>query len=600
MAKRIHIQHFHTTTATTIPDAVKTDLYDGEIGLVLTDGSEKIFFNNSADELITISSDDSNNNKFAGKEHTHARLTFTSGSTVGFNTAAYQPSTATASIGIVIPTKLSHLTNDTGTITGITAGSGLTGGGIVLSGETGVTLNVGAGTGISVSADTVAIDSAYQNRITSGVTAYGWGNHADAGYAKDTKLTSHTSDNNIHVTAAQKTFWTDAATRFNTFISGDTNDALDTLVEIQEFLSGDTTGSVSLISKVNENTNNINTLSKNLSIHSAVTAGQYTAGSVSRYGHVTLVSGDLKNYAELQEGLAASHSHTHSQYLTSETYKGTISGVTAGGGLTGGGTVSSGSTVVTLSHGDTSSVDTGTTFGSTSNVTGSNGTTVTIPNFKVDGYGHVISAGTITYTSKDTDTKVTSVGNHYTPASSTTKNVNATEIITGLSMDAAGHVTAVNKGSYTIAKSVPSDAVFTDTHHTGKTIVTSASTATTTASTVSDNSVRLNHIENGTVRSSVLLKSDSFCNVKGTAGNEITFSVVTGTSLTSVARGDHSHSSYVNQNAFSNVVVNGVTIAADTTTDTLALVAGESIVLTPDTTNDKITIAITDISCGTF
>ena len=50
----------------------------------------------------------------------------------------------------------------------------------------------------------------------------------------------------------------------------------------------------------------------------------------------------------------------------------------------------------------------------------------------------------------------------------------------------------------------------------------------------------------------------------------------------------------VNQNAFSNVKVGSTTVAADTKTDTLELVAGSNITLTPDATNDKITIAATN------
>ena len=49
----------------------------------------------------------------------------------------------------------------------------------------------------------------------------------------------------------------------------------------------------------------------------------------------------------------------------------------------------------------------------------------------------------------------------------------------------------------------------------------------------------------------------------------------------------------VNQNAFSNVKVGSTTIAADGKTDTLELEAGDNVTLTPDTTNDKVTIAIT-------
>ncbi len=47
-----------------------------------------------------------------------------------------------------------------------------------------------------------------------------------------------------------------------------------------------------------------------------------------------------------------------------------------------------------------------------------------------------------------------------------------------------------------------------------------------------------------------------------------------------------------NQNAFSNIVVGSTTIAADTATDSLTLV-GSNVTLTPDATNDKVTIGIT-------
>lgn len=46
----------------------------------------------------------------------------------------------------------------------------------------------------------------------------------------------------------------------------------------------------------------------------------------------------------------------------------------------------------------------------------------------------------------------------------------------------------------------------------------------------------------------------------------------------------------VNQNAFSNVKVGSTTIAADTKTDTLEIAGGTNITVTPDATNDKVTI----------
>ena len=59
-----------------------------------------------------------------------------------------------------------------GTVTSITAGTGLSGGTITTSG-------------------TIAISTDYQSRISNGQTAYGWGNHAEAGYAKASDLSDY-------------------------------------------------------------------------------------------------------------------------------------------------------------------------------------------------------------------------------------------------------------------------------------------------------------------------------------------------------------------------------------------------------------------------
>lgn len=65
------------------------------------------------------------------------------------------------------------------------------------------------------------------------------------------------------------------------------------------------------------------------------------------------------------------------------------------------------------------------------------------------------------------------------------------------------------------------------------------------------------------------------------------------TKLDSVAEGAE-----VNQNAFSNVVVGSTTIAADGKTDSITL-AGSNVTLTPDATNDKVTIGITKANVTT-
>lgn len=53
---------------------------------------------------------------------------------------------------------------------------------------------------------------------------------------------------------------------------------------------------------------------------------------------------------------------------------------------------------------------------------------------------------------------------------------------------------------------------------------------------------------------------------------------------------NHTHSAYVNQNAFSKIAVSGqTTVEADNATDTVTFVAGDYMTITTDATNDKIT-----------
>lgn len=113
----------------------------------------------------------------------------------------------------------------------------------------------------------------------------------------------------------------------------------------------------------------------------------------------------------------------------------------------------------------------GTTFNHSNSVTaatnvGSNtagavafGGSIVIPKISYDAQGHITASGTTTVTlpaNPNTDTKVTSVGNHYTPAENAGSALNASttadasdlsdsavDVITGLKRDAAGHVTGI-------------------------------------------------------------------------------------------------------------------------------------------------------------
>lgn len=74
-----------------------------------------------------------------------------------------------------------------------------------------------------------------------------------------------------------------------------------------------------------------------------------------------------------------------------------------------------------------------------------------------------------------------------------------------------------------------------------------------------------------------------------TGNADIHFTASERTKLSGIASGAE-----VNQNAFSNVKVGTTTVAADSKTDTLEIVAGTNVTITPDATNDKITITAKD------
>ena len=175
---------------------------------------------------------------------------------------------------------------------------------------------------------------------------------------------------------------------------------------------------------------------------------KYNGATVSTMGIVKLVSGDTKNktYAD---GEAAAASHTHSQYLTgyTEQYKGTVTSVGTGAGLTGGTITSTGTVKANLVS---------ETLASTSaSATTSNQSNRLYP-VSLDKDGKLAVNVPWVDTDTNTDTKVTEVGNHYFPTSSTTKSAsggevtditnstNGVNVVTGIKIDAAGHVCAVD------------------------------------------------------------------------------------------------------------------------------------------------------------
>ena len=104
-------------------------------------------------------------------------------------------------------------------------------------------------------------------------------------------------------------------------------------------------------------------------------------------------------------------------------------------------------------------------------------------------------------------------------------------------------------------------------------------------------------IQNGTTKGTFTMNQSGDTTIELT-DNNTTYTVATQTANGLESDADKTKldgietGAEVNQNAFSNVVVGTTTIAADSKTDTLTL-AGSNVTLTPDVTNDKVTIEIT-------
>lgn len=143
----------------------------------------------------------------------------------------------------------------------------------------------------------------------------------------------------------------------------------------------------------------------------------------------------------------------------------------------------------------------------------------------------------------------------------------------------------------------------TDTHHTAKNVIASSSTGTDNVTAATSNPY-INLIENGAVRSSHKISGSGATTVNTDASGNIvigstntTYDVATQSANGLMSKADKTKldgiatGAEVNQNAFSNIAVGDVTVAADSKTDTLTLVAGSNVTITPDATNDKITIA---------
>ena len=412
-------------------------------------------------------------------------LTFSAGTTSA--SGNYDGSAAKT---VVIPSKTSHITNDSGFITSATTVKYANSAGTATSaGKVSNSLKFGSKTynGSAEQTITAADLGLGQALRYCGITTTAL---EDGSTATTIDIKSGTGTTEHQASAGCVVFYGDKEFVFN----GNAWELLGaeaTYKVVQSPVSDPSASSTSItfIDTISQDANGVIKPTKK-TVRSATTAVT---------GVVKLVRNDLNGYTSTTastDGLAAAAYHTHSQYLTGETYKGTITGITitAGTGLTSGGTVSASTGnkggTITIAHADTSTAST-----TTVSTTGAEA----IKGIGLDTFGHVTSittgttpdtkSFTITATATDDDVvvltgtngtnKVTFDAKHATQGPNATGDTQtsattsqtpshggkATINIPQITVNKYGHVTAVTNQAVSIT--LPSDNNSAHSHSAG-------------------------------------------------------------------------------------------------------------------------------------
>lgn len=205
----------------------------------------------------------------------------------------------------------------------------------------------------------------------------------------------------------------------------------------------------------------------------------------------------------------------------------------------------------------------------------------------VNNYGHVkISNGDVDTTSATDGVAAGMDHTHSTYATksyvSTQVNNNKVTVVNDLVTDSTTSALSAAQGK---ALKAAIDGVSTDIGNKGDGDMLQAQFATTA---LSDNN-KSGYVDNA-INSDALEGHPASYFATATHNHDSTYAKTSHNHDTTYSNVGHTHGDYVNQNAYSNIVVGSTTIAAGSTTGTLTLVAGSNVTLSADATNKKVTI----------
>lgn len=183
----------------------------------------------------------------------------------------------------------------------------------------------------------------------------------------------------------------------------------------------------------------------------------------------------------------------------------------------------------------------------------------------------------------------------------TVLQVNIVGAVTGPASSVAAHVATfdgtsgkiIKDSGFTIQKSVPADAQFTDTTYGQASASTDGLMSVASFTKLSGIEAGADKTDADNVKAAGAVMKTGSADDLPQGKTNLYMTPAERTKLSGITNGAEA-----NQNAFSNLKVGNVTVSADSKTDTLEIAAGSGITITADAMADKVTVAETYIdSC---